>query len=138
MFTLRLKEQTGLATKPRQLAALIKAAVFAGQLKAEERLPSVRDAATHWKVSKDAVHRAYALLRKEGVIVDTDDRGRLPRYMVSAHAHRARDKERADRLAGVVAGMVAQAKRLGFTLAEIEQATSDVLAKMTAQKTRSK
>ncbi|MBO9898871.1 GntR family transcriptional regulator [Xanthomonas phaseoli pv. dieffenbachiae] len=137
MLRLQISEASH-TPKATQVVNGIKAAVFAGQLKAGDRLPSVRDAAELWKVPKDIVARAYKTLLKENVVQDTDDRGPLPRYIVSETVHIPAQAEREQKMDGLVTAMVAQARKLGFSVEEIESASVRVLAKLIASKRKKK
>ncbi|MBP2480162.1 DNA-binding transcriptional regulator YhcF (GntR family) [Stenotrophomonas sp. PvP093] len=116
--------------RSKQVAQAIREAVFAGQLKAGDRLPSVRDGAEQWGVTKDSVHRAYKRLAEEGLIADSDDRGTLPLYQVSEEVTKPGEAERQRRLDGIVVAMIAQARKLGFQHAEILQTIERQTAKL--------
>ena len=125
----------GIRNKPRTIANEIRTAIFVGQLKPGDKLPSVREADEDWKQTKDSVARAYKLLSKEGVLVDSDDRGPLPGYMVNPDTKPPGEKERVARLDSLIANAVASGRKLGYSIPELESAVERVMAKV--KRTRS-
>lgn len=122
--------------KPRKIADEIKHLVFMGQLKAGDRLPSVREAADDWGQSKDSVQRAYKQLLEEGIIVDSDERGNLPKYMVSLEVKEPAESERIAKLDSLMAQFVAKSRKLGYTVEEVQSATERVIDRVKTPRAR--
>lgn len=137
MKILRLAVPAGTApNKPRKIADEIKQLVFTGQLKAGYRLPSVRDAADQWGQSKDSVQRAYKQLLTEGVIVDSDERGNLPKFMVNPEMKKPAEAERMAKLESLMAQVVAKARKLGYSIEEVETTAARVVERVKSPRTR--
>lgn len=131
MKTKRLAVQVGATPhKPRKIADEIKLQIFMGKLKAGETLPSVRDAAEEWGQSKDTVHRAYKYLQAEGVIVDSDERGTLPRFIVNPEIKATEEPERILRLDTLMGQFMARARKMGFTVDEVEGASTRMIQRI--------
>lgn len=137
MKKIRLAVPVGSApNKPRKIAEEIKQQVFLGRLKAGDQLPSVRVAAEEWGQSKDSVQRAYRYLVEEGVIVDSDERGNLPKYIVSLDVKEPAETERIAKLDVLMAQFMARSRKLGYSVDEIEAATGRVLQRVKAPRKR--
>lgn len=118
--------------KPKRIAEEIQRLIFIGQLKAGDQLPSVRDASEEWEQSKDSVHRAYKLLLNKGEIEDSDERGTLPRFIVSKKAQQPTEAERLKRLDQLLTQVFSKARKLGYTVEEVEAAGQNVVKKIKA------
>lgn len=116
--------------KPKRIAEEIQRLIFIGQLKAGDQLPSVRDASEEWKQSKDSVHRAYKLLLDESVIEDSDERGTHPRFIVAKTVQQPTEAERLKRLDQLLTQVVSKARKLGYTVEEVEEAACNVVKKI--------
>jgi len=116
--------------KPKRIAEEIQRLIFIGQLKAGDQLPSVREASEEWEQSKDSVHRAYKLLLNKGDIEDSDERGTLPRFIVSMKIQQPTEAERLKRLDQLLTQVVSKARKLGYTVEEVEAAASGVVKKI--------
>ncbi|HGM6017072.1 TPA: GntR family transcriptional regulator [Stenotrophomonas maltophilia] len=137
MKKLRLAVPAGSApNKPRKIADEIRHLVFMGRLKAGDRLPSVREAADDWGQSKDSVQRAYRHLLEEGVIVDSDERGNLPKYMVSLEVKEPAESERIAKLDALMVQLVAKARKLGYSVEEVQSASERVIDRINTPRTR--
>lgn len=88
-----------------QLAASIRGSIIAGGVTPGTRLPAARDLADSLDINLHTVLRAYQELRDEGFLDLRRGRGAIV-------AERAHDY---DRLARLVAELVAEAQRLGLT-----------------------
>lgn len=118
--------------KPKRIAEEIQRLIFIGQLKAGDQLPSVRDASDEWDQSKDSVHRAYKLLLEKGIIEDSDERGTLPRFIISKKTQQPTEAERLKRLDQLLTQVVSKARKLGYSVEEVEKAVDNVVKKIKA------
>lgn len=98
-----------------QLAASIRRAVIAGELRPGERLPAARDLAESLAINLHTVLRAYQVLRDEGFIDLRRGRGAVVTSRVADYTE----------LGARVTGLVAEAKRLGLS----ESAVSALIKK---------
>jgi len=62
-------------SKVRQIADTISLSVMDGTLKTGDNLPSINEASSHYKVSRDTVFKAYNELKRSGVIDSTPQKG---------------------------------------------------------------
>lgn len=92
-----------------QLVTGIRGQIIGGSLSAGERLPAARELAESLDINVHTVLRAYQILRDEGFLDLRRGRGAIV-------ADRARDYDELDRR---VAGLVAEAQRLGLTPAAL-------------------
>jgi len=101
-----------------QLVTGIRGQIIGGSLSAGERLPAARELAESLDINVHTVLRAYQILRDEGFLDLRRGRGAIV-------ADRARDYDELarrvthDELARRVAGLVAEAQRLGLTPAAL-------------------
>lgn len=89
-----------------QIADYYRGLILRGALKAEESLPSVREAALALNINPNTVQRAFALLAEEGIVVNYPKKG----YYVA--------KSNADQ-SGVVEKALRQLIQEGHSFAEI-------------------
>lgn len=101
-----------------QIAFRVKGAVAEGQLRAGDRLPSVRELARELAINPNTVARAYTALEAEGVIVRRQGSG----CFVSERGSELRSSERERRLVELVEHLVTEAFHLGFGAREIRAA----------------
>jgi GntR family transcriptional regulator len=95
-----------------QLVAQAKELIHKGALRPGEELPSVRDVASALGINLHTAHRAYQVLRDEGVIVLR--LGRRPR--VAALREEAADRQEVQRrLAGKLNELITEAFHLGLS-----------------------
>jgi GntR family transcriptional regulator len=96
----------------RQLVGTIKEQVVSGALSPGEELPSVRELAVSLGINLHTVHRAYQMLRDEGVIqLRLGRRARVS----AARKKPAGRKEVESRLAGRLNDLITEAFHLGMT-----------------------
>jgi len=107
----------------RQLVAQIREAVARGRLKAEERLPSVRDLSRQLVVNPNTVARVYTELEREGILNTRPGLGVFVAQPKTDLTKRARK----DRLVCLVDGLLTEAVHLGFTAEELLAAVSERL-----------
>jgi GntR family transcriptional regulator len=99
----------------RQIVDQVCAAVFAGRIRDDEPLPSVRSLAEHLLVNPNTVARAYTELVREGVVESRPGRG----MFVSRRRQIYSAAERARRIDQAVTSLVSEAFMLGLTPGEI-------------------
>ena len=99
----------------RQLVAQIREAVARGRLKAEERLPSVRDLSRQLVINPNTVARVYTELEREGILNTRPGLGVFVAQPKTDLTKRARK----DRLVCLVDGLLTEAVHLGFTAEEL-------------------
>jgi GntR family transcriptional regulator len=107
----------------RQLVAQIREAVARGRLKAEERLPSVRDLSRQLVVNPNTVARVYTELEREGILNTRPGLGVFVAQPKTDLTKRARK----DRLVCLVDGLLTEAVHLGFTAEELLAVVSERL-----------
>lgn len=99
----------------RQLMAQIREGVARGRLKADERLPSVRDLSRQLVINPNTVARVYTELEREGVLNTRPGLGVFVALPKSDLTRRARK----DRLTTLVDGLLTEAVHLGFSASEV-------------------
>ena len=104
-----------------QIAGRIKVAIAAGELRPAEALPSVRQLAAELRVNPATVVQAYRDLEAEGFVEIRHGAGTFVREL--APARRAR--ERARQATALVHKLLADARRVGVSLAELQAAIEE-------------
>ncbi|OLC78703.1 MAG: hypothetical protein AUH78_02305 [Gemmatimonadetes bacterium 13_1_40CM_4_69_8] len=104
-----------------QIAGRIKVAIAAGELRPAEALPSVRQLAAELRVNPATVVQAYRDLEAEGFVEIRHGAGTFVREL--APARRAR--ERARQATALVHKLLADARRIGVSLAELQAAIEE-------------
>lgn len=99
-----------------QLAGQVRQLAAAGQLRAGQRLPTVRELAAGLRVNFNTVARAYRLLHEQGVISTQQGRGT---YLLEQPLPADQRRQRRRRLHELTAGFLAEARRLGYADADI-------------------
>jgi len=107
----------------RQLVGQIREAVARGRLKAEERLPSVRDLSRQLVINPNTVARVYTELEREGILNTRPGLGVFVAQPKTDLTKRARK----DRLVCLVDGLLTEAVHLGFTAEELLGVVSERL-----------
>lgn len=100
-----------------QIVNQIKAQILKGELTESEPLPSIRSLAKALKISVITTKRAYDELEKEGFVVTVGGKGTYIAPMNSEMMREAKMKAVEDKMAEAVA----EAKRLGLSLEQLEQ-----------------
>jgi len=95
-----------------QLVAQVKELIQKGALRPGEELPSIRDLASALGINLHTAHRAYQVLRDEGVIVLR--LGRRPR-VAALREQPAGHREVQQRLAGRLNELITEAFHLGLS-----------------------
>ena len=104
-----------------QIASRIKLAIAAGELLPAAALPSVRQLAAELRVNPATVVQAYRDLEAEGFVEIRHGAGTFVREL--APARRAR--ERARQASALVRQLLAEARRVGVSLAELQAAIEE-------------
>lgn len=114
-----------------QIVEQVKQLAAAGALKPGAQLPTVRQLAADLRVNFNTVARAYRLLHEDGVISTQQGRGT---YLLDQPIPQTAEqrKQRRARLAALTQGFLAEAERLGYSPAEVQQSIAAALAE-TAQ-----
>jgi GntR family transcriptional regulator len=110
-----------------QIAARVRVAVGAGELKAGDGLPSVRALASRLRVNPATVVQAYRELEAEGLVQMRQGAGT---YVTDVTPER-RARERAADARRLVRDLLAEAARRGITAADLKHALNDELEETT-------
>jgi len=105
----------------RQLAKQIREAVARGKLRAEQRLPSVRDLSRELVVNPNTVARVYTELERDGVL---NTRPGLGVFVARPRAELTR-KVRRERLQQLADDFLTEAVHLAFSREEVVGLVSD-------------
>jgi GntR family transcriptional regulator len=108
----------------RQLVAQIREAVARGQLKPDERLPSVRELSRELVVNPNTVARVYTELERDGVLNTRPGLG----VFVAQPRMELTKKVRRERLTGLVDGLLTEAVHLGFAAEDVRTLVCDRIA----------
>jgi len=111
-----------------QIAGRIKLAIAAGELRPAAALPSVRQLAAELRVNPATVVQAYRDLEAEGFVEIRHGAGTFVREL--APARRAR--ERAREASALVRRLLADARRAGVSLAELQAAIEEEIGVKTS------
>ena len=101
-----------------QIVEQVKDQVRSGVLRPGDQLPTVREVAAELRVNFNTVARAYRLLHEERVISTQQGRGT---YALEFTGDGEPETARAALLSRLVESWQAEARRLGFTLEEVEE-----------------
>src|SRR5437016_5807912 len=99
----------------RQLVAQIREAVARGRLKAEDRLPSVRDLSRQLVVNPNTVARVYTELEREGTLNTRPGLG----VFVAQPKNDLTKRARKERLTSLIDELLTEAVHLGFPSEEL-------------------
>jgi GntR family transcriptional regulator len=109
----------------RQLAEQIRAAIARGRLRANARLPSVRELSRKLVINPNTVARVYTELERDGLLVTRHGLG----VFVAAPGSDLTKKARKERLLVLLDGFFTEAVLLGFTADEVH----DLMQERSAQ-----
>ncbi|MBI2407414.1 MAG: GntR family transcriptional regulator [Gemmatimonadetes bacterium] len=101
-----------------QIAARVRVAVGAGELKADDALPSVRSLATRLRVNPATVVQAYRELEAEGLVQMRQGAGTF----VTDVTPERRARERADGARRLIRELLAEAAVRGISAADLRHA----------------
>ncbi len=104
-----------------QIAGRLKVAIAAGELRPAAALPSVRQLAAELRVNPATVVQAYRDLEADGFVEIRHGAGTFVREL--APVRRAR--ERARQATALVRQLLADARRVGVSLAELQEAIEE-------------
>lgn len=107
-----------------QIVEQIREKLAAGELRPGDQLPTVRQMAADLRVNWNTVARAYRLLDEAGLISTQQGRGT---YIWEAPGEQAMQRLRREALQELSQRFVAQARRLGFSSAEILESIHQAL-----------
>lgn len=107
-----------------QLAAQVKEQIRRGLIRPGDELPSVRDLASALGINLHTAHRAYQVLRGEGVIVLR--LGRRPR-VAALREEPAGQEEIRRRLTGRLNELITEAFHLGLSIREFRSLVDEML-----------
>ncbi|HEY4300309.1 MAG TPA: GntR family transcriptional regulator [Candidatus Didemnitutus sp.] len=103
-----------------QVIFAVKKSVVTGQMKPGQPFPSVRIVSQELRINPNTAHRIVAALVTEGVLVTTPAVGSVVAERILGDAGR-----RASLLARDLEQLAVEAKKLGLTLAELQEALAD-------------
>jgi GntR family transcriptional regulator len=111
-----------------QIVDQVKSMVASGVMKPGSQLPTVREVAAELRINFNTAARAYRLLHEEGIISTQQGRGT---YVLEGPPPAGAKRIIRERLLSMVNGWVEEAKRFGFSQAEVEKAWQDALQRWT-------
>lgn len=106
-----------------QIAGRLRVAVASGELRSGDPLPSVRALATQLRINPATVSQAYRELEHEGTVEMRQGAGTY----VSSVSNDRRKRDRIAEARRLVRELLAEATRLGLSIAELDQALSETL-----------
>jgi GntR family transcriptional regulator len=109
----------------RQLVAQIREAIARGRLKADERLPSVRELSRELVINPNTVARVYTELEREGILNTRPGLG----VFVAQPRNELTRRVRKERLTCLVDGLLTEAVHLGFTGEEVSGVVTERMQK---------
>ena len=107
-----------------QLVAQVKELIHKGAIRPGEELPSVRDVASALGINMHTAHRAYQVLREDGVILLR--LGRRPR-VAALRERPAGRHEVQERLAGRLNELITEAFHLGLSSRDFRSLVDEIL-----------
>ena len=125
---LRLDHQSG---EPiyRQIVEQVKYRVASGQLKAGEKLPSIREMAKDLKINPRTVVKAYEELQSAGLVVRRQGQGVFITELQAAMPAKMRHKAIAD----LASRLLSEASRMGASGEEVQAILKEVWESMRKQ-----
>lgn len=111
-FSVELKPGLPIAE---QVVFAVKKSVVAGQLRAGDKFPSVRQISQELKINPNTAHKIVAALVGERVLVTTPAVGTVVAEMASG-----RREEKAELLGPDLERLVVEAKKLGLSLEDVK------------------
>jgi DNA-binding transcriptional regulator YhcF (GntR family) len=111
-----------------QIADRLRVAIAAGELRPADALPSVRELAARLRVNPATVVQAYRDLEADGFVEIRHGAGTFIRELAPGR----RTRERARQATALVRQLLAEARRRGVPLAELQAAIEEQLGVKTA------
>jgi GntR family transcriptional regulator len=108
----------------RQLGEQIRSAIARGRLRANARLPSVRDLSRRLVINPNTVARVYTELERDGLLVTRHGLG----VFVAPPGSDLTKKVRRERLTTLLDQFFTEAVLLGFTADEVQELVQDRVA----------
>jgi GntR family transcriptional regulator len=105
-----------------QIKEQIKGLIHAGQIKAGEQLPTIRELSIDLAVNFNTVVLAYRDLVNEGLIITERGKGT---FVASTPGAEEMQRIRREKLRNLVQGLVSETDRLGYTHEEVGRALVD-------------
>jgi GntR family transcriptional regulator len=102
-----------------QIKEQIKGLIQAGQIKTSDQLPTIRQLAVELAVNVNTVALAYRDLSNEGVIFSERGKGT---FVATTPGEDEKQTIRREKLANVIAALVRETDRLGYTRDEVGRA----------------
>jgi len=109
-----------------QLKDQIKGLIQAGQIKTGDQLPTIRQLSVELAVNVNTVALAYRDLSNEGVIISKRGKGT---FVASTPGEDERQTIRHEKLMNLIAALVRETDRLGYTRDEVGRAFVDRVIK---------
>jgi GntR family transcriptional regulator len=106
-----------------QIAARVRLAIAAGELRAGDPLPSVRQLATRLRINPATVAQAYRDLEGEQLVQTRQGAGTF----VLDVAHERRERDRSAEARRLVEGLLTEAARTGLTTGELRDAFDELV-----------
>jgi GntR family transcriptional regulator len=106
-----------------QIVEQVKSMLASGVLKPGDQLPTVREVAADLRINFNTAARAYRMLHEEGVISTQQGRGT---YVLDAPPAAESRRIKRERLQAMIQGWLEEAKRFGFSPAEVGKAWQEL------------
>jgi len=116
-FSIELRPGLPLAE---QVVFAVKKAVVSGQLQVGDKFPSVRQLSQELRINPNTAHKVVAALVSENVLISTPAVGTI----VAAPVAGSR-RERSALLGAELERIIVEAKKFGFSLADVQAAVTD-------------
>jgi GntR family transcriptional regulator len=102
-----------------QIKEQIKGLIQAGQIKTSDQLPTIRQLSVELSINVNTVALAYRDLSNEGVIITERGKGT---FVASTPGEEEGKTIRYEKLMNMIAALVRETNRLGYTRDEVERA----------------
>ncbi len=109
-----------------QIKEQIKGLIHAGQIRTGDQLPTIRELSVELSVNFNTVALAYRDLANEGVIITERGKGT---FVASTPGHEEMQTIRRDKLRNLIATLIQETNRLGYSYEEVGRAMIDQLKK---------
>ena len=109
-----------------QIKEQIKGLIHAGQIRTGDQLPTIRELSVELSVNFNTVALAYRDLVNEGVIITERGKGT---FVASTPGQEEMQTIRRDKLRNLIATLIQETNRLGYSYEEVGRAMIDQLKK---------